>query len=76
MLLTKSELREMGERISQSKTRPVLVPTARNRARWPGMSEGAAGWLATDIGEPYGEDVAVENPRAGSSDMVSTAKVD
>jgi hypothetical protein len=42
------------------------------------MSEGDAGWLATDIGDAYGEDAvdAVENPSAGSSDIVRTANVD
>ena len=42
------------------------------------MSDGEAGWLATDNGEPYGEEAVdvVENPSAGSSDRVKVAKVE
>jgi hypothetical protein len=42
------------------------------------MSEGEAGWLETDMGEAYGEDAVdgVENPNAGSSDMVRVANVE
>ena len=42
------------------------------------MSAGDAGWLATDMGEAYGDDAveAVENPSAGSSDSVSVEKVE
>ena len=42
------------------------------------MSAGDAGWLATDMGDAYGEEAveAVEKPSAGSSDKVRMEKVE
>lgn len=42
------------------------------------MSVGDAGWLATDMGDAYGDDAveAVEKPSAGSSDSVSVEKIE
>src|SRR5690242_436594 len=78
MVLAYSDERETGALTSQTITTPLFVPAARNRARWPGMSAGDAGWLATDIGDAYGEDAveAVEKPSAGSSESVSVANVE
>lgn len=78
MVFENSDERETGDLTSQIMTTPVFVPAARKRARWPGMSAGDAGWLATDMGDAYGDEAveAVEKPSAGSSDSVSVEKVE
>jgi hypothetical protein len=78
MVLEYSDDLETGARASQTSTIPVFVPAATKRALWPGMSDGEDGWLATDMGEAYGEEAVdgVEKPSAGSSDMVRVAKVE